>query len=600
MNPNEIWQVDVGGQVYEASLAELTQWIAEGFLLPQDRVRRGNLRWLDAIKVPALYGFFNAKDLGIPMPPLMTTATNAENAPPAPETIQVQTENFAPATTISPAQPPVPTQFSEQTQLDLTNQFAGQAQFNAPGQPPQFNAPQPFNAPHQSSRQSQSGSPATFAAAETFPPTFQPAPPHFQPDFAPPAPAANVCLVHPENEPAYYCDGCANLFCKGCPTSYGGTVKICPMCGAMCKPIAVVQEQQKKAVQYHRDITEGFGFDDFGKALSYPFKYKVSLIVGAIMFMFFSISQSSAGFGGVWMLGASLFCFMLANMLTFGILANTVENMVQGKLSENFMPSFDDFNIWDDVVQPFFLSIGVYISSFGLLIAIAVFGIVFASNRAAATQGDHLADMSKKIQENREARDEGRILPDGTIVPPLDQLTPAQRQAVDDNDIEKMQEMFAESRKANLESVVGKTPETRDKEFNQLVSDYSGIGVPLLLLTFIALLWGIFYFPAACAVAGYTRSFAATVNPMVGIDTIKRMGIDYVKLLVMMIILSVISFVISVILSLIFKAFDMPGVGNMPAKAVGSLFTFYFSVVFSLVVGYAMYKNSDKLSLYQG
>jgi hypothetical protein len=73
MNPNEIWQVDVNGQIYEASFAELTEWINEGSLLPGDRVRRGNLRWLDAIKVPALYGFFNAKELGI-APPKCPTA----------------------------------------------------------------------------------------------------------------------------------------------------------------------------------------------------------------------------------------------------------------------------------------------------------------------------------------------------------------------------------------------------------------------------------------------------------------------------------------------------------------------------------------------
>jgi hypothetical protein len=594
MNPNEIWQVDVGGQVYEASLAELTQWIAEGSLLPQDRVRRGNLRWLDAIKVPVLYGFFNAKDLGITLPPLVTTATNTEAAPPAAETVQMQTENFpSPATVFSPTQPPAPNQFSGQ------NEFDGQNQFNSPNQ---FNGQNQFDAPNQ---QSQFTAPNQFSPQTTFAPTpvsqqtYQAAPQDFQPDFAPPMPAANVCLIHPENEPSYYCDGCANLFCKGCPTSYGGTVKICPMCGAMCKPLAVVQEQQKKAVQFHHDITQGFGFDDFGKALAYPFKYKVSLIVGAIMFMFFSISQSSAGFGGVWMLGASLFCFMLANMLTFGVLANTVENMSQGKLTENFMPTFDDFNIWDDVVQPFFLSIGVYLSSFGLLIVILVFGIVFMSNRAAATQGDHLADMSKQIQENKEARDDGRILPDGTIVPPLDQLTPEQRQAVNDNDIEKLQEMFNESRKANLESVVGKTKETRDKEWQQMKSDFATIGIPLLLLSFVALLWGIFYFPIACAVSGYTRSFAATVNPLVGLDTIKRMGFDYVKIFAMFLILSVASYLVSLILGVIFSAFDMPGVGNMPAKAIGSLFTFYFSVVFALVLGYAMYKNSAKLNLYR-
>ena len=64
----EIWQVEVNGIQYEASFEELTQWVAEGALQPQDKVRRGNLRWIEAGKVPLLYGSFNAKQLDIPPP----------------------------------------------------------------------------------------------------------------------------------------------------------------------------------------------------------------------------------------------------------------------------------------------------------------------------------------------------------------------------------------------------------------------------------------------------------------------------------------------------------------------------------------------------
>ena len=42
----------------------------------------------------------------------------------------------------------------------------------------------------------------------------------------------------------------------------------------------------------------------------------------------------------------------------------------------------------------------------------------------------------------------------------------------------------------------------------------------------------------------------------------------------------------------------MPGVGNVPARAIGSLFGFYFSVVFSCVIGFALYKASDRLQLF--
>ena len=111
------------------------------------------------------------------------------------------------------------------------------------------------------------------------------------------------------------------------------------------------------------------------------------------------------------------------------------------------------------------------------------------------------------------------------------------------------------------------------------------------------MLWGVFYFPAALAVAGYTRSFAATLNPLVGLDTIRHLGLDYVKILLMGLALGVASGFVSGVLAVVFVAFDMPGVGNIPAKAVGSLFGFYLSVVFSCVIAFALYKAADRLKL---
>jgi hypothetical protein len=110
-------------------------------------------------------------------------------------------------------------------------------------------------------------------------------------------------------------------------------------------------------------------------------------------------------------------------------------------------------------------------------------------------------------------------------------------------------------------------------------------------------LWGAFYFPAACLVAGYTRSFAAVINPLVGLDTIRRMKFNYAKILLMFFALGVFSFAASGILSAVFAPFDMPRAGNLPAKIIGSLFTFYFSVVFSVALGCALFKCSDCLNL---
>ena len=158
--------------------------------------------------------------------------------------------------------------------------------------------------------------------------------------------------------------------------------------------------------------------------------------------------------------------------------------------------------------------------------------------------------------------------------------------------------MIQDQRKAQLESVLGKTPETKAKEQSEFLKQVIGYGALFLVIGGLCLLWGLFYFPAACAVAGYTQSFGATLNPTVGLDTIRRLGVDYFKILLMALAIAVMSGFISGVIGAALSAFDMPGVGNVPARAIGSLFTFYFSVVFSCVIGFALYKGADRLKLF--
>lgn len=58
---NEIWQVVVGDKLYEADFIELTHWIAQRSLLPCDLVKKGNLRWIEAEKIPALQKHFSGE-----------------------------------------------------------------------------------------------------------------------------------------------------------------------------------------------------------------------------------------------------------------------------------------------------------------------------------------------------------------------------------------------------------------------------------------------------------------------------------------------------------------------------------------------------------
>jgi hypothetical protein len=427
--------------------------------------------------------------------------------------------------------------------------------------------------------------------------------------------------LHPEIPAAFVCGTCMSEFCRACPNSYGGSVKICPLCGAMCRPLNEAARHDIREVRITAAISEGFGFGDFMKALAHPFRFKTSLIIGAIMYMLFTLGQSIVSFGGIFMMASGLFCVLLANMLTVGILTNTVENFVQGKLDENFMPSFDDFSVWDDVVHPFFLSIAVYLASFGPFLIVALIGIFsvvgavktemrglqsdaaktvspglpYAAN--AARQSERVREILKKDAEEQQRRVAAMDDPSASMDQDFSRSAVGDADQLNEENFDEMSRMIAEQRKAQLESAIGKTPETVAKEKTEMLSNFFKYGALFLILGGVTLLWGLFYFPAACAVAGYTRSFMATMNPSVGIDTIRRLGSSYFLILVMALLLIIASSIVGGLLGLIFLPFDLPSLGNLPAKAIGSLFGFYLSVVFSCIIGYALFKASDRLQL---
>jgi len=58
----EIWQVETRDGLYQADLPTLKQWVAEGLVLPTDRVRKGALKWIEAGRAPMLRRVFAGEE----------------------------------------------------------------------------------------------------------------------------------------------------------------------------------------------------------------------------------------------------------------------------------------------------------------------------------------------------------------------------------------------------------------------------------------------------------------------------------------------------------------------------------------------------------
>ena len=210
----------------------------------------------------------------------------------------------------------------------------------------------------------------------------------------------------------------------------------------------------------------------------------------------------------------------------FGCISHVINQVAWGRLHRSFMPDFGSFSLWDDVVLPLFLGLGIMIVSWGPLIGL-VFALIFGIFNVA-----------------------GEVL-----------------------------------------SIAG------GDQAAESVSLLFGAGMAMVFLLLLSLGWGLFYYPMALTVAGYTQSFGSVINPLVGLDTIRRMGATYFKAFGMVIVVQVVAVVVGVIVSIVTSPFALPYMGNLVGNFINAQFTFYFNLVMACVLGLSLFKCADRLGI---
>jgi hypothetical protein len=376
-----------------------------------------------------------------------------------------------------------------------------------------------------------------------------------------PTPNTNVCQNHPNETPEYVCRACLAVFCKDCPKFVRERVPICPLCGDLCHKYREVTEKAERA-ELQRS---GFGVEDFLRAIRYPLQHKTALFSGALIYALLLL----AGTRGM----------LAASTILFGCISHVICNVAWGRFNRSFMPDFSSFNIIDDFVSPFFLGLGILIVSWGPVIALVIaliFGVVgsggvgAATSQAAQSSGPDMSVLLDPNADPKRLEEENRK---------LQELRPGAQIARE-----------AEKSKEEANDPTGLLA--------QVLPYMGATSIGLLLLLFI--LWGVFYHPMAFAVAGYTQSVGAVLNPLVGLDTIRRMGTTYFKAFAMVLVVHVVSLVVGAIITIITSPLALPFMGNLVANFIDATFTFYLNLVIACILGLALFKCADRLDIAVG
>jgi hypothetical protein len=344
------------------------------------------------------------------------------------------------------------------------------------------------------------------------PPTYQPPPPA-PVKYAPPvAPAYGsvqssaaahtmVCRNHPQLAPDYVCNACAAPLCQNCVKMVANRMPVCTVCGELCQPYGNLSEQMSRTAYQ----SSGFGITDLFDAFRFPFSDVVALIAFCVVY---TILRVAASFGGLF--GGLLLTAVSTGML-FATMSTVIRRVSDGRVSEGYTPEFGSF--YDDLIHPMFLSVGVFLISFGPF-AIAL--IYAGTGMIRAFMGGVYEDDGAAAQ-------------------------------------------------ARAQTAVA------------------------LLVAGIGAIWGLLYYPMALLVAGFTQSFPAVLNPLVGLDTIRRMGGTYGLVFLMYVVLAVIGGGLGLVIRAVTPGFV--------STFLISPLDVYFSLVLCYLLGIALFKCSDRLGL---
>ena len=348
-----------------------------------------------------------------------------------------------------------------------------------------------------------------------------------------PRPGAwRTCAHHSGKRSEGVCTECGKGWCPEC-VKRQGTAAICPDCDALCQSTADREEAERVARQRRRPLR-----DELGTVLTYPLRDPMAYIMMAVVVGLFSTAAKVAAFGGYF---GTLFAQGLLYAYAF-----TAINRVSSGNTTNFMPEISDIT---DIITPVRLGVAAMIISSGpafLLLLVLGVSSIFALGSPGVGSGEPSYEATPMSEELRQVLAE---------------------QGMSEEEIAEFEEGYSLEEGVNAPA--------------------AGTAIGALIALPFALLWKLLYSPIALIAAAISRSFFATLNPVIGIDAIRRMGSIYWEALVVYTAIAFASFIGSAVLGLV------PFLGGFLAAFVQS----YAFLSFGCLLGFAVYKKAEELGV---
>jgi hypothetical protein len=341
------------------------------------------------------------------------------------------------------------------------------------------------------------------------------------------------------------CSSCGKGWCTEC-VQHHGTASICPECDSLCTSTKEREDAERLRRQRRRPLR-----DELGTVLTYPLKDPMAYVMMAVVVGVFSFASQVAVFGG-----------LIGVVFYYGLLyayAFTAINRVSSGDTENFMPNVSDIG---DLLKQVFLGLAAMIVSVGPLILLIVLGL-----------GAALAMIGGGFAPEQPAFDEG---------PPPEFSDMLREQGMSEEEIAEFEESFGEFD----ENAPYSDPDSEYPDPGVSVAAV-GTGVGVLIAAPFALLWALLYSPIALIAAAISQSFFATLNPVTGVDAIRRMGSTYWEAWFIYTGIVIVGGILGGVLGWV------PFLGTFLAAFVES----YTFLCFGCLLGFAVFKKAEVLGV---